>query len=344
MTNVQLNKRVKSSFKLLGIPLVYMIFIHVNAKDNSNESAQSQQAQEQQRLIANRCKPLTKKTIKTQFKQGKGGHVLVEGLFNNQQHTAIVDTGGIGVGGVISQKVLNEVQPQDKKISEGNVQGANHSRAMKMTQLQSTGIGEASANNLNFVITPSAVLPNEAEVLIGSEFLCSFIAEFNFKNNQLVLYPQSTSLQSLTQSKQTNKTWSLSKSHSRIAGALIIDMTLNGKPIKAVVDTGAKHSIINWKAANLIGINRGDKAVTVEENKASGIHGDAADKSYKITADNLAVAHSDISINNLDLRVSDLGSFNPLVDDVAAINLGVDFFNNRRLIIDYANRQVVVSD
>ncbi len=330
------------------LAVVNLSAVSVYAKTSSDGVANSAHEQSQHGAIpADRCKALPDSTVRTSFTRGTGGHILVNGQFNNHKEVAVVDTGGIGVGGVISEKVIRVIQPKDNSQTKAEVQGANHSQPMKMTALQSVGIGGALSNKLNFVVSPGAIIPDEAEALIGSEYLCSFMVEFNFKTNQLVLHPKNQSLNTVFKNSEIESKpliWGTISNQSNIAGAIVLDMMINNKPVKGVLDTGARHSIMNWKAAKLMGLNEDSSEIIVEENQASGIHGNAAKESYRIKVDQLGFANTDIISKNLDIRISDMGSFKPLVGDTAAVNLGVDFFEGRRLIIDYANRQVAVSN
>ncbi|WP_196140802.1 retropepsin-like aspartic protease [Aliikangiella sp. G2MR2-5] len=294
-----------------------------------------------------RCKSLTEKTLLTPFTRSTAGHVLVDGKFNGHITRSVVDTGGIGVGGVVSEKLMAMIQPKDSSRNRTNVQGANHSRAMKITQLRSSGIGDNLSEKLNFVVSPKAILEDEAEALIGSEYLCSFIVEFDFKKNQLVLHPKKKSIEGLTKlsvSQDKSLVWSTLENKSRVPGAIVMDMTINNLPVTGILDTGAKHSIMNWKAASLIGVEKGDPRIKVEENQSSGIHGDVQKESYRLKIDQLGIGEQKAAVTDIDLRVADMGSFSPLIGEGAAINLGVDFFEGRRLIIDYANRKVAISN
>ena len=320
------------------------------AQSNSKQNSASQSQNKGQRVShlmapAARCQPLIDKSVSVPFTRGEAGHVLVEGLFNAHNEIAVVDTGGIGVGGVVSEKVMTKIEPADKPGGEVAVQGASHSKAMKFTRIKKTGIGDAKSGELNYVISPKAILDGEAEALIGSEFLCSFTAEFNFAESKLSLHPKTDSVDSLIKlPAYQQKEWGEAANLAPIRGALVIDMTINGKPVKAIVDTGARHSIMNWQAASLLGLEKNSPELVVEDKEFGGIHGKSTDKSYRVKLDEVAMAGTQVSLHDMDMRISDMGSFKPLVGDVPAINLGVDFFEGRQLIIDYANRKIAVSN
>ena len=317
------------------------------SKANANDGKQiEQKVQRVSHLMATteRCKSLTEETITVPFTRGEAGHVLVEGKFNQHSENAVVDTGGIGVGGVVSEKAMMNIQPEDNPDGEVDVQGASHSQAMKFTRLKSTGVGDVQSGELNYVISPKAILDGEAEALIGTEFLCSFTTEFNFADGQLSLHPKTDSIEDITrQPSYQKKQWGSVTNQAQILGALVMDMTINGQKVKAVLDTGARHSIMNWRAASLLGIEKTSPNVVVEDKSFGGIHGKSKGKAYRVKLNEVVLAGTEVSLTDMDMRISDLGSFKPLVGDAPAINLGVDFFEGRQLIIDYANRKIAVS-
>ena len=293
-------------------------------------------------VVASGCEDITQNTVSVPFTRAESGHIIVDGTFNQRQSKAVVDTGGIGVGGVLSQRFYNSLELAKKSLDEVDVQGAVHANTMQITQLKSAGINNLLAQRLDFVISPKSII-SEVDALLGSEFLCSFLVEFDFVNNQLVLHPKSQTIAQKIAAKQA--IWgTVDFSDNPIPGAVTLEMMLESKPVVAVLDTGARHSIMNWRAAKLIGIEKGSLRVETEKNSASGIHGNAPKESFKVQLSSLALDDaSAVEQKDMTMRIADLGSFKPLVGDKPAINLGVDFFNGRKLLIDYARRQIAIS-
>ena len=288
------------------------------------------------------CQMITQETIHIPFTRADSGHILVDGVFNQTKSKTVVDTGGIGVGGVVSQTLYDSLDVKQSSLEEVEVQGAMHSSSMQVTQLEQVGVAGAKANGLNFVISPRDVIPN-IEALLGSEFLCSFLVEFDFKKSELILHPKSNTIEQHTGKKLI---WGKADfSNKIIRGAITMEMSIESKSVVAVLDTGARHSIMNWEAAKLIGIEKDSHRVQTEKNTARGIHGKAPDKAYKVQLDSLALAGENrIVQKNMTMRVADLSSFQALVGSKPAINLGVDFFNERRLLIDYSNLKIAISE
>ncbi len=290
------------------------------------------------------CQGIETALVTSDIVRSDAGHILINALFNGSEQQAIVDTGGIGVGGVLSESVLNKIAPQKTALSSVDVQGANHTRSMKIFNLNSTAIENATINDLKYVVSPGSILPdNNVEALIGSQYLCNFLIDIDLKNNTLSLHPKKTELQKILSNNKTT-TWSTTEFvNVGNSGAIKLELNLNDQKVSALLDTGARHSIINWKAAKLIGLTKESSEITIEDTAASGIHGNAAKTAYTTNIASLSLVEGRNSSNKMKLHINDMPAFRPIFGDDAAVNLGMDFFNNRRLIIDYSNNQIAVS-
>ncbi len=272
------------------------------------------------------CQGIQTALVTSDIVRSEAGHILVDALFNGSEQQAIVDTGGIGVGGVLSESVLNKIAPPKAALSSIDVQGANHTRSMKIFSLNSTAIKNATVNDLNYVVSPGSILPDSnVEALIGSQYLCNFLIDIDLNKNRTT-------------------TWRTTEFvNVRNSGAIKLELNLNNQKVSALLDTGARHSIINWKAAKLIGLTKESPEITIEDNVASGIHGNAAKTAYTTNIASLSLADGRNSNKKMKLHISDMPAFRPIFGDDAAVNLGMDFFKNRRLIIDYSNNQIAIS-
>jgi len=293
------------------------------------------------------CKGLNQGPISTPITRASTGHVLIETQFNSTVQQTVVDTGGIGVGGVVSKKVLSEItSKQGKNLSKGqmvDVQGAHHRQAMQMQKLSSVGVPSAQIEKMNFVVSPNVVIPEEnIETLIGSKYLCNFLVEFDLQKNQLTLYPKDYTIDSLI-SEDENQ-WSISP-YKDIgnSGAITFNMSIESKPVKAVLDTGARHTIMNWKAAKKIGLSTSSPRINQEKNAGIGIHGNAPEMAYTVQLDLVAFVEQTVKAENMKIYINDMPHFKMLFGDAAAINLGIDFFNDRKLLIDYAQNQIAIT-
>lgn len=111
-----------------------------------------------------------------------------------------------------------------------------------------------------------------------------------------------------------------------------LTVRVNGVEVRAIIDTGAARTIMNWAAAEALGVRR-DEALPAG-GSAGGVGGSTA--LVKRRFDSLTVAGS--ARTDVELRVGDLPIFSALgLGDGPAVIVGMDQFADRRLLIDYPN-------
>lgn len=117
-----------------------------------------------------------------------------------------------------------------------------------------------------------------------------------------------------------------------------LTVRVNGVEVRAIIDTGAARTIMNWAAAEALGVTRDETLPT--GGTAGGVGGATA--LVKRRFDSLAVAGS--SRADVELRVGDLPIFSALgLADGPAVIVGMDQFADRRLVIDYPNLRLRVA-
>lgn len=122
-------------------------------------------------------------------------------------------------------------------------------------------------------------------------------------------------------------------------GFVMLEVELDGKPVTAVLDTGARKSFINWRAARQTGIAPGAKGL-VRQASAGGAtaHRFAFDVARFGL---LAVGGTRIAAPSL--AIADLPVFAPMgMDGAPAMILGMDLLGDRRFVIDYPGRRLLV--
>ncbi|MEW5687009.1 MAG: aspartyl protease family protein [Pseudomonadota bacterium] len=117
-----------------------------------------------------------------------------------------------------------------------------------------------------------------------------------------------------------------------------LTVRVNGVEVRAIIDTGAARTIMNWAAAEALGVKRTE--ALAEGGVAGGVGGSTA--LLKRRFDSLAVAGS--TRTDVELRVGDLPIFGALgLADGPAVIVGIDQFTDRRLLIDYPNLRLRVA-
>ncbi len=120
-----------------------------------------------------------------------------------------------------------------------------------------------------------------------------------------------------------------------------LTIRVNGKDVPAVLDTGARGTIINWAAARAIGITPDDPRLA----KGTDVKGASrhATASFKVVLDELAIGAAVIA--GREVRIADLPVFEMLgyAKGEPAVILGIDYFADRRILIDHPQLRLHVS-
>jgi predicted aspartyl protease len=120
-----------------------------------------------------------------------------------------------------------------------------------------------------------------------------------------------------------------------------LNIRLNGVEVPAILDTGARGTILNWAAAKAIGITSESPGVV----KATDIKGatNHAMPSVEAVIDMLSIG--DAKVAGRKVRIADLPVFKVLGFslDQPAVILGIDMFADRRFVIDHPGLRLHIS-
>ena len=317
--------------KLLTTAIILMLFTQLNIHGNE----------------VNNCNaPVTipEQGVTIKLQQGEKKFRYLDVALKGIKTNAIVDTGGMGIGGLISEDIANSLAIDNQSLNEITANGAHGAGKNKIATIPTTSIGDASVANLMFMITEKSLTVEEdvtSQALIGSRFLCQFLVEFNFAEDTLSFYNRNTDISNLVENK---KQWvSVAFENFYNTGGIIFPVQLNGKTVKAALDTGSPYTGINWKAAKLAGIDQNSDKLRQYKVKAHGLNakGSVMVNEAKF---NLSLPKGQLSRFDNEVRINDIHAFKQLFGDKPGMILGLPFFEQRRLVIDYANSNLYFSE
>lgn len=166
--------------------------------------------------------------------------------------------------------------------------------------------------------------------ILGADFLVHFDVEMDFATGQMALSaPVSNAPTGATPFKPLFGTF------------LVIPVRVNGADVTAVVDTGARRSILNWRAARAAGYEPGDERLDEDE----PVRGATTDRSvaWSVRADTLEAAGR--GWKRPLLGISDLPVFAALgLEKKPAMIFGVNLLKGRLLRIDYDEKRLVIGE
>ncbi len=116
---------------------------------------------------------------------------------------------------------------------------------------------------------------------------------------------------------------------------------LNGVEVPAILDTGARGTIVNWAAAKAIGLSPESPGLA----KASDIKGATNHAMPSVEAAIDALMIGEAKVEGRKIRVADLPIFRVLgfTPEQPAVILGIDMFADRRFVIDHPGLRLHIS-
>lgn len=122
------------------------------------------------------------------------------------------------------------------------------------------------------------------------------------------------------------------------AGLVMLDVMLGDAKVTAVLDTGARKTFVNWRAARAAGVTAGERLG--RKKTAGGATRHAVPYSLR-TFDGIAIGATRFRPNAL--AISDLPVFVTIgMDHAPAMIVGLDLLGDRRFVIDYPARRLLI--
>jgi len=120
-----------------------------------------------------------------------------------------------------------------------------------------------------------------------------------------------------------------------------LTIRLNGVEVPAILDTGARGTIINWAAAKTIGLSPDSPGLA----KASDIKGATNHATASVEAPIDVLTIGEAKVEGRKVRIADLSIFKVLgfTLEQPAVILGIDMFADRRFVIDHPGLRLHIS-
>jgi predicted aspartyl protease len=206
------------------------------------------------------------------------------------------------------------------------VSGASGTQAFAVFRLERIDIDGRSALGVAALGLDGIPEDRISAGILGADLLSRFVAEFDLPGGQLRLHDPGTALAGLP-----------GEVPFRLNGArfAVLDGLLDGRPVTMILDTGARRTIVNWRAAEAAGIAR-DAADLVPDEPVRG----ATDHSTEaVKRDFASLAAGPLTLSAQRITIADLPVFAQLgLAGRPAMILGIDRLRQLRFAVDYPRR------
>ncbi|MNK92387.1 Retroviral aspartyl protease [compost metagenome] len=209
------------------------------------------------------------------------------------------------------------------------VQGASGGVEVGVYQLRSLKSDTVSATALNAVGLDTIKNLEAMDGILGVDVLRSGRVEFDSCNNRL---------QMLTAAWAPDQAWR-TVAMSPIGPLYTLEVTLNGAPVTAVLDTGARRTIVNRAAMRAAGVADNDPRLVA----GVPVRGASRTSTQSEMLDFDSFLIGDLPREAKGLTVSDLPVFAALgLTDKPAMILGFDRLRDLRFVADFPGHRLLI--
>lgn len=175
------------------------------------------------------------------------GRIAMSLGINGQPTLLMVDTGA--VFGVVTDSLAQRLGLRQEPIPEGmRFQFYNRVRMRHLVTVDAVSIGGATMSGWQFLVAPAFMFPRPVEGLIGANVLKAFDVDIDIAHNRLNLISQDHCPGQVVY--WTRDPYAVVPVKLDRGWYITIPVTLDGKTLTAVVDTGAAKSFMTLEEAH----------------------------------------------------------------------------------------------
>ena len=218
-----------------------------------------------------------------------------------------------------------------------NVTGAGGEASYEATKLRSVSVGGLTATDVGAVVVDLKPFEAKGEGsrrlagILGHDFLRRYDFTVDLPRNVIRLQPVGGPALAASGAACVPNL-------ADDPGWVVIDIAVNGAPVRAIVDTGAGRSVFNWRAARAAGVAESTPGVVRATTDAQGLGTGAAVTYNHAFADVRAGA---TVFTRSQARIADLPVFVSLgLARRAAVILGTNYMTDREMTVSYTTNRV----
>lgn len=262
------------------------------------------------------------------------GHPVVQvSIDGSAPKRFVIDTAASST--TIMPKLRAEMPGLVAKLSDDPVDGAAGRVDVETTVVRQVGVAGHGFRSPELMLLPPGPTDHLGiDGILGADLIADFVVELDMPGRSWRMAPK----------VEAGMLDGLSASVPFVLDEMRaprLTISLNGVEVPAILDTGARGTIINWAAAKAIGLSPHSPGLA----KASDIKGATNHAMPSVEAPIDALAIGEAKVEGRKVRVADLSIFKVLgfAPEQPAVILGIDMFADRRFVIDHPGLRLHVS-
>ena len=247
---------------------------------------------------------------------------IIDGEINGKKVAVLIDTGAMFT---MVQTAAAEKLDLPLQLTGQRALGFGGEARVYMTTIEELRIGDAVRKGMRVRVTGERATRN-FDMLLGDDFFKQTELEFDYANNVVRLF-QAFDCKGARLSYWDANALELPLEDDR---QVVIAITVNGRPARALIDSGAFASVVTTRFAATIGITPQSPGVT-EGGCSGGIGGNPV-RNWIATFDSVAIAGE--AIRDAKLRIADfMSEFAHTARERPEVVLGTDFLRAHRVLV-----------
>ncbi len=263
------------------------------------------------------------------------GRVLVKASVGGHDSLVFIfDTAG--GGSVVSPETVARLGIAAGAGDSVQVMGASGAVRLRQVPLPAVSVGGAEVRGITAVVAETGRFRRSAGPayagILGNDFLRAFDVEVDVPAGRLRLWRRGEGA-----APRPGAAPASVANVSPLPGFVMFDVAVGDSTVRAILDSGAHLSTLNWRAAAGAGVTRGTAGMRVTR-AAAGMSGDTVE-SHHFRFDRVGV--EGLRFPPLEMRISDLPVFAALgLGARPTMLVGADLLRTCRVFISYTERRV----
>ncbi len=260
------------------------------------------------------------------------GEIAVPVAVNGQDMRLIVDTGDIYSG--IGEQNADALQLR-RGLADRMFYFLGHVPSYQYVEARSFRLGMIAASDLRLMVVPSQMLGQNVDGLLGPNVMKVFDVEFDFAHAKFNIFSQDHCPNAVVY--WTKGVYAQVPMHVDDSWHISVPVTLNGKALTAVIDSGAHRSTMSLETMkDLLGID--EKNPALKKAGTATINGTARTTIYRYPFETLSLEGITVQSPDIDIIPAETyGEHNP------QLIIGINVLRQLRVYIAYKEQMLYVT-